>query len=111
VRGFSATVCLVLLASAALASDAEEIRTFLAVPIQTRLTAALEANDHRYLGVYGFSLAVPGVPDSEVLGQENPVLVIPGTSDDGEFELNERARNYAGKYNRLLRSRSPSPSR
>ena len=110
-RGVSTAVCLVLLASSAIASDADEIRDFLSVPVHARLTAALEAKDHRYLGVYGFSLEVPGVPDSELRGSENPVLVIPGTSDHGEFELNERARKYAAEYNRLLQSRSSSRSR
>ena len=100
---------LFLVASSALASDAEKIRAFLAVPLETRLEGALDTSDRRYLGVYGYSLEVPGVPASEVPHPEGTVLAIPGTSDDGDLDLNDRARAYAAEYNRLLRSRTSLP--
>lgn len=101
-RGVLGTVYLVLLAGSAVASDADSIRAFLAVSVEERFAAALEAGAHRYLAVYGFSLEVPGIPEPESRWSSSQVLPIPGTSDHGDFELNGLAREYAAKYNRLL---------
>ena len=81
--------------------DVAELRKFLSVPPDARLQAALATSDLRFLGVYGYTLEVPGAPRGDTL-PENSVLVIPGTSDDGDAELNERARSYAKAYNVLL---------
>ncbi len=98
-------VCLVMLAGSVSASDADTIRAFLAVPAEERLSAALDSGDRRYLGVYGFSLEVPGISDPASPWPSSRVLPIPGTSDSGDFELNQSARDYATQYNTLLRAR------
>jgi hypothetical protein len=90
-----------------LASDFSEeydyaaLKAFISVAVDRRLESAIASGDHRYLGVYGYTLAVPGVPESSVPTPDQ-VLVIPGTSDDGDPGLNQRARDYAMSYNRQL---------
>ncbi len=91
-------------------SAVAELRSFISVPVDARLDAALAARDHRFLGVYGYALEVPGVPQSESARiSSNGVLAIPGTSDALVSEehggLNERARAYAAEYNTLLLGR------
>lgn len=104
-RHFTFIACLILGASPAFASNAEEISAFLAAPVETRLDAALDAGDTRYLGV---SLEVPGVPPSEVVIVRGQVVAIPGISDDTDPEWIERARAYSAEYHRLLRARTSS---
>jgi hypothetical protein len=84
-----------------------DLRAFISVPVKARLKAALAARDSRFLGVYGYTLEVPGVPQSEAPRiSANGVLGIPGTSDalvsEEHGALNERARDYAEQYNALL---------
>jgi hypothetical protein len=84
-----------------------ELRAFIAVPVKARFEAALAARDSRFLGVYGYTLEVPGVPQAEADRiSKNGVLGIPGTSDalvsEEHGALNERAREYAVEYNTLL---------
>lgn len=102
-RAGIAVLSLVLWAGSASATDADDIREFLAVPIETRVSSAIKAGDHRYLGVNGYALEVPGFADASF--PAGAVLVIPGTSDDGDPALNESAREYAAQYNRLLKER------
>jgi hypothetical protein len=84
-----------------------ELRAFISVPVRDRLDSALGAHDLRFLGVYGYSLEVPGVPETEAARiSKNGVLAIPGTSDAVVSEehgtLDEKARAYATEYNALL---------
>lgn len=65
---------------------------------------ALARNDNDLVGVCGFSCLAPGATpaDEERLG----VRFIEGTSDmivwPGEAEYNDRARNYATRYNKVV---------
>jgi hypothetical protein len=95
-----AALSLVLLAGPALAADADATREFLAVPVEDRLAAAIDAGDHRYLGVDDSTRVVPGVSNKAL--PPSAVLVIPGTSGDVDPALNKSAREYAAEYNRLL---------
>ncbi len=71
---------------------------------------AIESGDNRFVGVWGYALEVPGVPDyDELYSESNGVKVIAGTSDN--FEVmgddayhNTFSRNYARGYNSLLLS-------
>ncbi len=99
-RAAFAILPIVLLAASAWAADADAIREFLAVPVEERLSSAIEAGDHRYLGVAGSSLQVPGVASGRL--PPSAVLVIPGTSGGADPELSRAARDYAAQYNRLL---------
>ena len=98
-----AVLSLVLFAGSAFAADADAIREFLALPVEERLAAAIDAGDHRYLGIDGSARAVPGAPNQAL--PPSAVLVIPGTSGDGDRALNASAREYAAEYNRLLAER------
>ena len=87
----------------------EEIRQFIAVPVQDRFARATAIGDRRLLGVYGFTLTVPGSLENDLAAQQtHGVLGIPGTSDaissDLQLELNARAYRYAEQYNALLLS-------
>lgn len=68
---------------------------------------AIAAGDTRLLAVAGFSLEAPG-SGLNIAEAENTygVLEIEGTSDfhqwPGEGWLNERARDYAERYNRAI---------
>lgn len=98
-----AILSVLLLAGSASAAEADDIREFLAVPVEDRVSRALEAGDHRYLGVNGASLEIPGVANAAL--PPSAVLVIPGTAADGDPELNRSARDYAARYNQLLAER------
>lgn len=92
-------------------SDADqlaELREFLAISPQSRLDAAVEAGDFRFLGVPDFvGLYTPcyGYP---AMADTNPddLHVIPQTLNvqlsDQHAELNRRAYVYARRYNHLL---------
>ncbi len=81
----------------------------LAVPVAERLNEALSHGDLRPLGVWGFTLIVPGVPDTTKMRVPNDVLAILGTSDALVSEehggLVDAALAYAADYNTQLRSR------
>jgi len=88
-----------------------ELRAFLKTSPSRRLSEALGAGDERLLGVYGYSLSVPGVPVETyaVAFKASAILPVPGTSDvwasREEAELQSRAVAYAEAYNRLLLDR------
>ena len=64
---------------------------------------ATSRHDLRFVGVAGFALDVPGVPDYEVrYWKTNGVKVITGTSDAGGHAFNKAARDYARRYNAQL---------
>jgi hypothetical protein len=89
-------------------ASVDDLERFIGVPLEERLAAARAAADGRFLGVYGYTLSVPGVPDNESDAAGRGVLPIPGTSDsrrsERESELNAKALAYALRYNELLRS-------
>lgn len=68
---------------------------------------AVKKNDLRFVGVFGFTLIVPGVKDyDEKYSESNGVKIIRGSSDSYEDSL-ELSRNvffesYAESYNELL---------
>jgi len=60
-------------------------------------------HDLRFVGVAGFALDVPGVPDYQIRYRKvNGVKIITGTSDAGDRVFNDAARNYARRYNAQL---------
>ena|SRR5436190_24140689 len=60
-------------------------------------------HDLRFVGVAGFALDVPGVPDYQIRYRKvNGVKIITGTSDAGDRVFNDAARNYARRYNAKL---------
>lgn len=67
---------------------------------------AIRRREFRFLGVAGFTLAIPGVPMSEeniLLLETHGVRVIPGTSDNPvSLPLQMHAVRYAERYNKLL---------
>ena len=57
----------------------------------------------RFVGVAGFALDVPGVPDYQArYWKTNGVKVIGGTGDVGHRDFNDAARAYANRYNAAL---------
>ena len=64
--------------------------------------------DTRFIGVYGFSVSLPGVPKERIRAaiMSSKVSAIEGTNDFIQFpeqeELNSLATRYALRYNRLL---------
>ncbi len=64
---------------------------------------AISRHDLRFVGVPGYALDVPGVPDyHNRCWKTNGVKVIAGTSDVGDIAFNETARKYARRYNAEL---------
>jgi hypothetical protein len=60
-------------------------------------------HDLRFVGVAGFALDVPGVPDYQArYWKTNGVKIIARTSDVGDRAFNDAARNYARRYNAQL---------
>ena len=103
---------MVFIAFITLANDApqmDELRAFLAVPVDERLNDALSKDDFRPLGIWGFTLIVPGVADTTHIQVPKDVLVIPGTSDalisEEHGRLVGEALDYATDYNTRLRGR------
>ena len=90
-------------------AEVDQLRAFLAVPVSERLNEALAQGDFRPLGIWGFTLIVPGVPDTANLRAPKDVLPIPGTSDalvsEEHGRLVDAAFAYATDYNAQLRSR------
>lgn len=73
---------------------------------------AMELGDFRLLAVAGFSVETPGCGVSILVARENyGVIEIEGTSDfhqwPGETWLNDRARDYAERYNCAIVSARP----
>ena len=71
------------------------------------LHAALQRDDRRFIGVYGLAAYTPGVPEKAgALVKKCGVRYLKGTSDaykSREHRLaNERASEYARKYNEML---------
>ena len=64
---------------------------------------AIAHRDLRFVGVAGYALDVPGVPNyHERYWKTNGVKVIEGTSDVGNRPFNDAARTYARRYNEEL---------
>ncbi len=67
---------------------------------------AIREGDLRFLGVAGFVLETPGVPNTfleAVLVRVCKIRVIEGTTDAGQIpDLQQAAKRYAREYNRLL---------
>jgi hypothetical protein len=78
---------------------------------ETDARAAIARGDVRLLAVYGITVEVPGV-DTNVatLRQQYGLRMLEGTSDaikgPQDLRLNENARKYAKKYNRIIISES-----
>lgn len=92
------------------ANQLAELREFLAISPRSRLDAAVEADDLRFLGVPDFvGLYTPcyGYRAMEVTNPDD-LYVIPQTLNvqlsDEHAELNRRAYVYARQYNNLLLS-------
>jgi hypothetical protein len=65
--------------------------------------SAIAHHDLRFVGVAGFALDVPGVPDYfDRYWKSNGVKVIAGTSDASNHAFNVSARTYARRYNEQL---------
>jgi len=67
--------------------------------------AAYNSGDHRLLGVYGFSVEVPGFRGNPY-EHKDEIRMLDGTGDvyctDEERMLNKNARIYAKKYNETI---------
>lgn len=88
-------------------NDLSELRRIASSSPANDLEDAIRRNDFRFIGVYGFSTEVPGVPDYwERYASSYGLSVIQGTSDTPYGEegarLNQQARQYALEYNSLL---------
>jgi hypothetical protein len=67
---------------------------------------ALARGDAGLLGVFGYSREAPGAPEGTAYKAGGcKVRMIEGTSDDGSRALNDRAREYARRYNLRIISR------
>lgn len=70
--------------------------------------AAYRSGDHRLIGVYGFSLEVPGLAGNPY-DHKNEIRMLNGTGDafctKEEQALNHNARLYARKYNEAMLER------
>jgi hypothetical protein len=92
---------------------ADQIRSLQAADVSAEVAAAVSKGDFRFVGVMGLALAVPGVPDyQDKYAAKYGVRVIEHTSDAIESsehaQLQEVARTYAERYNKLLLTRIPS---
>lgn len=82
---------------------------------ETEAADALGRGDHKLMGVRGYALEVPGtdLPIDEV-ERRFGVVEIAGTSDvydaPGDRALNERARQYAARYNRYIIQNAALPN-
>jgi hypothetical protein len=63
---------------------------------------AYNSGDHRLIGLYGFSVEVPGF-DGDPYNHKNEIRMLDGTGDayctNEEWMINKNARLYAKKYN------------
>lgn len=67
--------------------------------------AAFARDDTRLIGVFGFSREVPGAPGVSAYQDDGCVRMIEGTSDHQNTWANQRAREYARRYNmQMLKS-------
>ena len=87
-------------------SSVEQLRWLDTADPQTDLRAALKRRDTRFFAVFGYAADTPGVPwDSPEL-RRHGMKYIHGTSDAvrgrEHGRLNSKAKEYAGRYNRLL---------
>jgi hypothetical protein len=63
--------------------------------------AAARARGERYLlGVYGYAVEVPGQTDTKLA-----IKIIEGTSDYECSRLNDRARDYARRFNEAMQTK------
>ena len=85
-------------------TDLSELRRIASSSPATDLEDAIARSDLRFVGVYGFTVEVLGVPDWDA--GSYGLRMIPGTSDATEsqehYRLNQQARQYALEYNLLL---------
>lgn len=68
-------------------------------------TAAYKSGDHRLIGVYGYSVEIPGF-NGDPYQHKNETRMLDGTGDvfctKEEELLNNNARVYAKKYNEAI---------
>jgi hypothetical protein len=96
-------------------STADELKASLAslnlVEPEKDAERYLAAGDTRVVGIYGYSVGFPGVPEEAWIGllSEERFRAIEGTSDcvigDRHMELISAAIRYAERYNRYLGER------
>lgn len=92
---------------------ADQIRSLQSADVSAEVAAAVSKGNFRFVGVMGFALTVPGVPDYETkYATQYGLRVIEHTSDAIESpehaQLQRVAHDYAERYNKLLLSRIPS---
>jgi len=69
---------------------------------------AILTNNFNFLGVMGYSVVVPGIPQdlSELYRRKGQVSVLPGTGDEilysSQMVYMEQAMTFSSNYNRLL---------
>lgn len=93
---------------------APQLQSLQSADVGADVAAAVFRGDFRFVGVMGYALAVPAVPDyHEKYAARHDVRVIENTSDAIESpeheQLQQVARDYAERYNKLLLSRLPQP--
>ncbi|MNT02292.1 hypothetical protein D3C72_1367830 [compost metagenome] len=72
--------------------------------------AALAKGDRHLTANYGITTLAPGAPNDEVPADwPHGLLVIEGTSDDGDYTFNKRATAYARAYNRVILEDATAP--
>ena len=70
--------------------------------------SAFAAGDFHFVGVYGYSLELPGIPEgfANLIRLEKRYKVVAGTSDNwrngSDAAFNRTAQSYAEDYNKLL---------
>ena len=74
---------------------------------QDDFNESIKRGDYRFVGVMGFALIIPGVPDyDEKYEKSNSVKIIEGTTDSYEDSVALRIavfkNEYATSYNKLL---------
>jgi len=113
--GIIASVLTLTLSVPAMAADdkiddtmnVEQVANLKVDAAETDARAAIARGDQRLLAVYGITVEVPGVDTSvATLRQRYGLRILEGTSDaikgPQDRLLNENARKYAKKYNRII---------
>lgn len=91
-----------------------QIKILRTADVTADVSSAVSKKDFRFVGVMGFAMIVPGVPDyAQKYSDKYGVRLIENTSDCIEGpqheELQRVAREYAEKYNRILLTKLPHP--
>jgi hypothetical protein len=85
----------------------DSLRKYAKADPDSDFTKARQSGDLRFMGMMGYGLSVPGVPDYEkVYAKSVGVKIIPGTTDaimsEEQRHLRDAVRLYAKKYNELV---------